>query len=44
MSSDLGRGASVEVLEKVGEVVDGEWGGVDLGCEGFEEPVLLAIM
>jgi hypothetical protein len=34
---DLGRGAGVEVLEEVGEVVDGQWGWVNFGCEGFKE-------
>ena len=37
MGVDLGGGTGVEVLEEVGEVVDGERSWVDLGRKGFEE-------
>jgi hypothetical protein len=42
VSSDLGRGLGVEVLEEVGEVVDREGSRVDLCRKGFEEPVTSA--
>ena len=37
MGVDLGGGTGVEVLEEVGEVVDGEGSGMDFCCKGFEE-------
>jgi len=38
MCPDLGGGPGVEVLEEVGEGVDGERRGMDFGGEGVQEP------
>jgi hypothetical protein len=37
VGADLGGGACVEVLEEVGEVVDGRGSGMDRGREGVQE-------
>lgn len=35
-------GFGIEVLEKVGEGIGGEWTWVDFGGERFEEPIQLS--